>query len=212
MSTWALVAINARSRCKTRLADYLSPGERQRLVGCMLNHVLQAIGASTTVRHIAVVSPERDALAADVLQLPDPGAGLNHALMAAAQRIEQLGGKELLILPADLPLVAAADIDALHGAGRKTGFALAADESRQGTNAIFTALPNRVPFAFGVESYLRHRTAAAEQGLQAALVDRPGLSFDVDGYADLVVLADSGISQYAFLKAALRKVEEKIHD
>jgi 2-phospho-L-lactate guanylyltransferase (CobY/MobA/RfbA family) len=81
----ALIAINKRSRCKTRLAEALAPAARIRLVRSMLAAVLSAAGDAQTVHHIIVVSPERDSVPAAVPVLADSGECLNSALMQAHQ-------------------------------------------------------------------------------------------------------------------------------
>ena len=84
---WALVPVNTRALCKSRLAGRLPADSRLLLVRLMLERALTALRESRTVDRVAVVSPERDTVPADVPMLPDRGGGLNDALEAARQTL-----------------------------------------------------------------------------------------------------------------------------
>ena len=132
----ALIAIKERARCKTRLADVLAPPARLDLVRSMLNAVLKAAGNAQTVHQVIVISPERDTVPAEIPVLADTGESLNSALMQAHTVLRELGCHEVVVLPADLPMITAAEIDELVRAGRTGGFALASDAAGIGTNAL----------------------------------------------------------------------------
>jgi 2-phospho-L-lactate guanylyltransferase len=180
-----LVAIKSRAHCKTRLAQTLAPAARLQLVRSMLATVLSAAQAAQTVRQVIVVSPERDTVAAEVPVLADTGRSLNDALTQAHRVLREFGCRELVVLPADLPLISAADIDALVRAGRSGGFALAPDTAGTGTNALCLAAAQPFHFQFGVNSRELHLDEAMHTGLRAQVVNLPGLEFDVDSPADL---------------------------
>ena len=196
MTCWALVPLKRRAACKQRLAGALSPAERLQLVRLMLARVIDAVRQSSCIDALALVSEERDTVPAEIPVLHDAGAGLNGALDAARLQLLQRGAEELVVLPADLPFVTAADVDALVEAGRRAGCALATDRVGLGTNALW--LPARVPFRFqfGPDSRMRHLEEARRLGLQPALVALPGLAFDVDGPDDLQELQASGDPGY----------------
>lgn len=183
--TCVLIAIKERSRCKTRLSEALAPAARAELVRGMLAAVLSAAHAAQTVRQIIVVSPERDSVSAQVPVLADTGEGLNSALTQAHRVLRDFGSREVVILPADLPTLTGADIDALVRAGRGGGFALAPDTAGTGTNALCLVSTQPFCFQFGPDSKRLHLQEAAVQGLRPELVHLPGLEFDVDTPADL---------------------------
>jgi 2-phospho-L-lactate guanylyltransferase len=172
-----------------RLAGQLSAAQRLQLVRLMLARVIGAVRQSQCIDALACVSEERDTVPAEIPLLADAGAGLNSALDAARQMLIDRGADELVVLPADLPFVTAADIDALVESGRRAGCALATDRAGLGTNALW--LPARMPFRFqfGPGSRLRHLEEAKRLGLASALVSLPGLAFDVDGPDDLRFLS-----------------------
>jgi 2-phospho-L-lactate/phosphoenolpyruvate guanylyltransferase len=184
----ALIAIKERLRCKTRLAEALAPPARIQLVRSMLAAVLSAAGGARTVRHIIVVSPERDSVPAEIPVLADSGECLNGALTQAHRVLREFGCREVVILPADLPTITAAEIDTLVRAGRHGGFAIAPDAAGIGTNALCLASAHSFRFQFGSDSQRLHLEEAQRTGLSAQVVRLPGLEFDVDSPADLVRL------------------------
>ncbi len=181
----ALVPIKRRERCKTRLASQLAPPARLALVRSMLSAVLAAARGARTVCEVVVISPERDTVPDEIHVLADAGRSLNRALAQAHQTLWQRGWREFVILPADLPCITAAEIDALVHAGRAGGFALAPDAAGTGTNALYLAATPRFHLHFGTRSRDRHVREAQRLGLPARLVQLPGLAFDVDTPADL---------------------------
>jgi 2-phospho-L-lactate guanylyltransferase len=181
----ALIAIKERSRCKTRLSKALGSAARLELVRSMLTAVLSAARGAHTVRQIIVVSPERDSVPADVPVLADTGECLNAALTQAHRVLREFGCWEVVILPADLPTITAADINALVRAGRQGGFAIASDAAGVGTNALCLATAHPFRFQFGADSKRQHLREAERTGLGAQMIRLPGLEFDVDSPADL---------------------------
>lgn len=200
MTCWAVVPIKRRAACKARLAGQLPPEGRLRLVRTMLAGVVEALRQARCIDAFAFVSAERDTIPAEIPLLADAEAGLNGALEAARRDLLGRGADELLVLPADLPFVTGAEIDALVEAGRRAGGALATDRAGLGTNALW--LPARAPFRFqfGTGSRLCHVEEARRVGLTAAIVSLPGLAFDVDDPDDVEALLASGDPRYQSLR------------
>jgi len=199
VNSWALVAIKARAECKGRLAGCIAPGARITLVRLMLERVLEALAGARTIHRVAVVTPERDTLPPEVLVLPDPGGGFNAALDAARRTLVGLGADELVVLPADLPLITSADVDRLVCHGRRTGFALTSDGAGVGTNALYLAPPAPFCFHFGCDSRSHHLNEAARLGLRPKLVRARGLEFDLDEFEDLIRLSAEGAAPFTDL-------------
>jgi 2-phospho-L-lactate/phosphoenolpyruvate guanylyltransferase len=184
----ALIAVKERARCKTRLTDVLTPPERIELVRSMLTAVLAAAGNAQTVHQVIVLSPERDTVPADIPVLADTGESLNTALIQAHAMVRELGCQEIVVLPADLPLITSAEIDELVRAGRAGGFAMATDAAGVGTNALCLVAPHPFRFQFGPDSRRLHLQEAQRWGASPQEVRLPGLEFDVDSSADLDLL------------------------
>ena len=188
MSCWALIALKSFACGKSRLAQVLSPAEREALSRKMFEHVVRALEAAHEIDGIAIVTQETAALPAAALGLSDPGGGLNAALASGAQRLAALGASELLVLHADLPLLAADEIDDFIVSSRRSGLGLASDRIGHGSNAIFVAPPLAFDFCFGRYSFARHQQQARERGLQPFIARSPGFAFDIDEPADLEAL------------------------
>jgi 2-phospho-L-lactate guanylyltransferase len=141
--------------------------------------------SALAVRQIVVVSPERDTVPAKVPVIVDTGEDLNGALTEAHRMLLESGYREVLILPADLPTITAADIDGLTHAGGIGGFAIAPDTVGSGTNALCLASAQPFRFQFGLGSRYLHLQEAERMGLSPQVVHLPGLQFDVDSPADL---------------------------
>ncbi len=88
--------------------------------------------------------------------LADSGEGLNSALTQAHAMLRDFGCSELVILPADLPLISATEIDDLVRAGRASGIAIASDTAGVGTNALCLVSPRSFRFQFGADSKELH--------------------------------------------------------
>ncbi len=193
----AVVPVKDLGRAKGRLAPALAPAQRRELVLAMLADVLGALRAARTIGALggyAVISRDAEVLAFAGAQgaapLHDRAEDLNEALAQAAGHYARRGAAGLLVLPADVPLVAPAEIARLTRAVSTPGIAVAPSRDG-GTNALLVRPPLALPFLFGVGSLARHLDAARARGLPAALFRAAGLSLDVDSPDDLALLADS---------------------
>jgi 2-phospho-L-lactate/phosphoenolpyruvate guanylyltransferase len=175
---------------KSRLAPVLDAPARAALVDRMFRHVLAVALGSVPAARVRVVSRSTDLLAIaeanGAIPTEEQGRGLNAALEQAAARCDP--GLPLLALSADLPLLDPADIASLVGALDHADVIAAADWSGSGTNALLLRRPGLIAFAFGEGSLDRHRVHAEQAGQRFAVVNRQGLSADIDEPADLTLL------------------------
>jgi 2-phospho-L-lactate/phosphoenolpyruvate guanylyltransferase len=183
--TVALIAIKERKRCKTRLRACMDDATRVELVRSMLGAVLAATASAKTVQQTIVVSPERDLIPAEIPVLADTGDSLNSALAQAHRMLRDLGCHEIVVLPADLPRITAAEIDTLVRAGRESGFSIAPDTTGTGTNGLCLVSARPFQFQFGPDSQRLHLREAQQMGLNTRVVNLPGLASDIDSPADL---------------------------
>jgi 2-phospho-L-lactate guanylyltransferase len=181
----AIIAVNERARCKTRLNGLLGPEGRIDLARRMLASVLAAASAVASLDAVVVVSPERDLVPEAVPIVHDAGDNLNAAMDAGRRAALAVGARTLLLLPADLPLLRPADLCRLIIAGRRGGLVIAPDRHGSGTNGL--VLPATAPFTFlfGKDSCARHEAEARRLGLAIQRVLSPGLQTDVDTDEDV---------------------------
>jgi 2-phospho-L-lactate guanylyltransferase len=182
-----LVPIKRRDFCKSRLTT-LSPQQRALLVRLMLDNVLAAVLSSRCVGNVAVISPEPETDRHAVVALRDSGTGLNAALESGRRQLAARGARELVVLPADLPFLLAADVDRLVSAGRHAGFAIAPDAAGTGTNGLFLRAGARFGFRFGAGSCAAHATQACDAQQPAVIVRTDGFAHDIDLADDLARL------------------------
>ena len=189
MSSWAIIPIKASGEAKSRLSGALEPDQRESLVGNMLDHVVRAAQGASHIARILLVGPSRLGLPRSIPLLSDPGTGLNPAIESAVAQIAdgKHGSPErLVILFADLPEVTSAEIDLLAAAPSGT-VAIAPDRHKTGTNALSLPMADskRFRFAFGEDSFARHKAECERLGLTANIILSHGLERDVDEPADL---------------------------
>ncbi|MCC6803246.1 MAG: 2-phospho-L-lactate guanylyltransferase [Anaerolineae bacterium] len=191
MSVWAIVPVKPLSRAKSRLASALSPEERRLLSEQWFRRVLTAIAGAPQVAGTLVISRDTHALAiardmgAHTVQ--ESGAPeLNNALMRATQVVGGWRGAAVLILPADLPLIAPEDVSGMIELGKEANtVVIATDGEGDGTNALMTRPPGIIPYAYGPGSYQRHIALAKESGATVKLFHSERLALDIDVPADL---------------------------
>jgi 2-phospho-L-lactate/phosphoenolpyruvate guanylyltransferase len=196
VSCWALVPVKARAVGKARLSGVLDTPSRSALVIAMLEHVLAVLHDCALLDGVAVMTPDRGTLPADVLWLGDAGGDVNQSLRAALGMLSARGVHRAAVVSADLPLLAADEVAALIRASEAAGVALAPDRHGAGTNAMALALPSNFCPHFGRCSLALHRAEAARLGVTAATVRLPGLELDVDEPEDLALLARRDTGRY----------------
>lgn len=192
----ALVPVKSLERAKGRLAPVLGPAERRLLTLAMLDDVLAALAATRGIASIALVSSDATVLerarARGLLAIYDRAGDLNGALDQAAREAAGRGAGALVILPADLPLVTPAEIEALIATIPPDSAGVTIAPARDGgTNALLMRPPLVLPFRFGPDSYRWHLEAAHERGLVPRRYQAPGFDLDVDRPDDLARLVRS---------------------
>jgi len=115
-----------------------------------------------------------------------PPIDLNQALQQATRAALGSGASDVLILPADLPLITGEDVRALVALkGAPPLVVLAPDRRQSGTNALLVSPAGLIEYGFGPSSFDRHRAAALAAGARVLVCERPGLALDLDLPEDL---------------------------
>lgn len=206
-SLWAVVPVKDLQHAKQRLAGVLDAAERQALFAAMLEDVLAALAASQRLAGILAVT--RDVQARNLAArygarvLVEPASrGHTAASTLGAATLAAEGAAGMLQLPADLPLLTAADIDAvLQAHAEAPSITLAPSRDRLGSNAVACSPPDLLPLRFGDDSFYPHLERARALGIEPSIVERPGLALDIDTPADLAAFlaAPSRTRAYAYL-------------
>jgi 2-phospho-L-lactate guanylyltransferase len=182
---------------KMRLADVLDRRERSELALAMLVDVITGCVESEMFDKIGVVSSDSDVfwqareLGATPIAEPATLSGLNEGLTFGVRYLaRRIGCEEMVIFPADVPLVRPVDVctvvNALAGADRRVVLVRAGDN---GTNALGLRPPEIIPMRFGRNSADAHRTGAEEAGVDCVELQLERLAFDVDAPEDIDAMA-----------------------
>jgi 2-phospho-L-lactate guanylyltransferase len=190
MKPWAVVPVKSLRQAKSRLAPVLTPNQRATLGRALLARTLDVLTAQPVLAGVLVVSADPTALdlakAKGAVALMEIEVSLNAALAQATAWLAERGAEATLVLPADLPLLSGEDVAGLVALAKPAPVVvLAPDRREQGTNALLSAPPGLIPYAFGVGSFARHRELCQARGVPCRLYRSPGLAFDVDVPEDL---------------------------
>jgi 2-phospho-L-lactate guanylyltransferase len=191
MTLWAIIPVKPFVRAKSRLSAVLTPDERSQLAETLMRHVLtvvrgvpQVAGTLVISRDSKVLAIARDFGAYTVMESGQPE--LNHALMRATEVVRSWKSSAVLILPADLPLIAAEDVSAMIDLGRnRNTVVIATDDDEDGTNAMLVRPPGLMPYQYGPGSFHRHIETAKQAGAVVRHYDSERLKLDIDLPEDL---------------------------
>jgi 2-phospho-L-lactate guanylyltransferase len=195
-SVWIVVVARVGTAAKSRLAGTLNADQRRQLTLAMLSDVVdvcaQARGPITgTVAVVDEPAARSVALLGGALAIADPGTGsMNAAVAAGVAAARQRGADTVLIVPGDVPLISANDLQALLDAAGQAQRAVIVGSSRdgQGTNALLLRPPDVIAPSFGPPSVGRHVRAGLSAGAHTMVRSGLGLSLDVDTSDDLATL------------------------
>jgi len=143
MTLWAIVPVKPLRRGKSRLSKVLTEDERTNLNKTMLINTMKTLQKVEEIDTVLVVSrdPSALALARDFnarTVLEDGSPELNTALRRAAMVALAYQVHEILVLPADLPLLQPEHLkEFLTHSGKPPEIVIAPDRRHDGTNALF---------------------------------------------------------------------------
>jgi 2-phospho-L-lactate guanylyltransferase len=194
MSLWAIVPVKPLRRGKSRLAGVLSEEERTFLNFSMLGHTLKILSEVPEIEQTLVISRDPSALALareyNARTVNESGAPhLNSALRRATVVAKIYATTGVIILPADLPLLNASDVQTLLEHAKKPPVVvITPDRHMDGTNALLVSPAGFIDYAFGPGSFQRHCERAQQAGARLEIVELPSLGLDLDLPEDLDLL------------------------
>jgi 2-phospho-L-lactate/phosphoenolpyruvate guanylyltransferase len=213
-----LIPFKDPSRGKTRLATLLSEDERRRLAWAMFEDVASAASATTRPDRIILVSSfgpvvarARD-LGWDVLT-EEAQVSESASVDWASGILCERGFSAAMRLPADVPLVHAADIDDLLSIRIETpGAILVPSREGSGTNAIIRTPPNLFPSRFGPDSLALHQQESVRVGVACVTVNNSRIALDIDEPADVEQLLELGRGTQAFSELCEMNAGERLRE
>ncbi len=193
MSVMILVPVKNLENAKERLSPVLRRAERRALAEAMLQDVLAALANVNHHTRVAVVSSDPMAIAlAERYRfaiIPDPAnLGESDAIEHATGHCVALGEDNSMVIPGDIPLVQAEDIERVLAAAPPQGSVLVPGWDGRGSNAVLRRPADLFPLRFGNDSFQPHLRAAQVTGMPCVVLRLPRVALDVDNPADLAQL------------------------
>ncbi|MCU1299956.1 MAG: 2-phospho-L-lactate guanylyltransferase [Candidatus Sulfotelmatobacter sp.] len=185
-----LIPVKNLSRAKQRLASVLDQAARTELAQAMLHDVVAAVAAWSGRTAAALVTSDPFAVALarkyDLEIIPDPAnPGETGAIEMATRLCVERGIDRTLVIPADIPLIEASELEEIFAHAPDAGSLLVPAADGRGTNAAFRRPADLFPLRFGNDSFKPHLAAAQATGKPCRVLQLPGIALDVDNPADL---------------------------
>ncbi len=163
---------------------------RTELAQAMLHDVVAAIAAWPDRPSCALVTS--DPFALELARkyhfeiIPDPAnPGETGAIEMATRLCVSRGIESTLVIPADIPLIQASELEQILARAPQEGSVLAPAADGRGTNAAFRRPAGLFPLRFGNDSFKPHLAAAQATGKPCVVLQLSGIAVDVDNPEDL---------------------------
>jgi len=185
-----LVPVKNLSAAKQRLATVLDQPSRTKLAQAMLHDVLTTLHSWQDRPQVAVVTGDPYAVTLarehgfEVIDDPD-NPGESGAIEMATRICVERGIESTLIIPADIPLIQAWELEEIMKNAPAAGSVLVPAADGRGTNAALRRPADLFPLRFGNDSFKPHHAAAQATGKPCVVLNLPGIAVDVDNPADL---------------------------
>jgi 2-phospho-L-lactate guanylyltransferase len=189
-----LVPVKNLANAKQRLASLLDQSTRTELAQAMLFDVLEAVSQCKSRSEVGLVTTDVFAIKLGrhfgFQVIPDhANSGETHAIAMATQFCEAHGSKSTLVIPGDIPLIQASELDQILDAAPDEGSVIVPAADGRGTNAILRRPVGLFPLHFGNDSFKPHLAAARATNKPCVVISLPGIALDVDNPSDLKQLA-----------------------
>jgi len=217
MQIGALIPVKGFSNAKQRLGGLLSRAGREVLAEAMFRDVLCQVVGARGLAATFVVTGDKDVAelasnaGAEVLREASE-QGETSAVEFARACLKNDGWEAVLIIPGDLPLVRAADIEMILAqvpAGARAPFALLVpSHDRLGTNGLILAPPDLIQLRFGYDSFSFHMNQLIAQKLPARICENERIALDIDEPKDLERFLSYAMEDGETIKALRRVMAE----
>ncbi|HTZ81694.1 MAG TPA: 2-phospho-L-lactate guanylyltransferase [Candidatus Acidoferrales bacterium] len=190
-----LVPIKNTASAKQRLASVLEQSFRTQLAQAMLHDVLSTLHEWKGRPSVGIVTgdPFATRLAREFgfEVIPDPdNPGETGAIEMATRVCVERGEDSTLVIPADIPLIQAWELEEILKHAPKEGSVLVPAGDGRGTNAAYRRPADLFPLRFGNDSFKPHHAAAQATGKPCVVLSLPGIAVDVDNPEDLAQLLE----------------------
>ena len=189
-----LIPVKNLQTAKQRLSTVLDQASRTALAQAMVHDVLETLSRGSSLPQVAVVT--NDPFTTDLARqfgfeiIPDQdNRSETHAIEMATALCEEQGVESTLVIPGDIPLIQAGELEQILAKAPEFGSVLVPAADGRGTNAAFRKPAALFPLRFGNDSFRPHYNSACATGRPCVVLHLPGIALDVDNPADLQQLA-----------------------
>ena len=185
-----LVPVKNLKQAKQRLSSLLDAESRTQLAQAMLQDVLEALLSWKGRPAVAMVTCDSFALGLASkygfeIIADSASTGETDAIEMATHVCEMRGIAETLVIPGDIPLIQAWELEKIFEVAPEQGTVLVPAGDGRGTNAVLRRPAALFPLRFGNDSFKPHLAAAQASGLPCVALPSPGIAIDVDNPSDL---------------------------
>ncbi len=189
-----LVPVKQLANAKQRLAAVLDQPSRTQLAHAMLRDVFETLGHWRGRPEVGIVTSDPYAIELaqrfDFTVIPDrSNISETDAIDMATRFCESRGVDSTLVIPGDIPLIQASELQTVLDAAPEQGSVLVPAADGRGTNAAFRRPAGLFPLRFGNDSFKPHFAAAKATNQPCVVLSLPGIALDVDNPSDLSRLA-----------------------
>jgi len=194
MKVSALLPVKGFRNAKQRLSPLLGAADRELLAEAMFRDVLREVTRARGLEATFVVTGNDKvaeiaaAMGAQVIR-ETVETGETGAVDFARLELKRAGCEAVLILPGDMPLMHASDIEQVLAQvpnGATAPFALLVpSHDRLGTNALLLAPPDVIRLRFGYDSFTYHLSQVSARGLPLRFFENEAIALDIDEPQDL---------------------------
>jgi 2-phospho-L-lactate guanylyltransferase len=192
-----LIPFKSLATAKQRLAEALDANQRSQLAEAMLRDVMTAAAGVKGRIDIALVTGDSraQAIAKELgfLVIEDTrNESETAAIQMATQWCEQRGYDTTIVVPADIPLIAADELHRVLDAAPADGAVFVPAYDRRGSNCILRCPASIIPLRFGNDSFLPHCEAMKKTGKELIILEMAGIGLDIDNPHELELLVQRG--------------------
>ena len=188
---WLIIPVKKINDAKYRLKSLLNPIQRKQLFLAMLEDVLSVVKSIPEIENISLaticptainISKKYGASIIDTSR----DEGQTEAIKKSAEVLDNNGIRNMLLLPADIPLVTENEIRKVIETHKKSPMmTIVPARDENGSNCIALSPPKAIPLSFGPNSYFPHIDTAKNFELKLKTISLPGIGLDIDTPRDL---------------------------
>jgi len=207
VTVFVIIPVKRLDNAKSRLSSLLTDDERKQFCLKMLEDVLRTVKSTKRAHETVLVSKDPTvseiAKIFNVAYLKERKTGLNRTVSEAVDWCVERGATSVLVLPADIPLVAPMDLNRIFALGERASMVISPSRNEKGTNALLLTPPHVSPTFYGPRSFQRHTKEASKLKISLRRYRSPRMALDIDTVEDLtyfISLKEKETSAYKVLE------------